>query len=71
MGVAGEIGQYRWFKLSDPEGQQQLLARIQTEAYQSLPYIPTGQIVIPTAYRRELSGIIIAPVVFMWNVAKM
>jgi peptide/nickel transport system substrate-binding protein len=59
-----------WFKLSDPEGQQQLLAQIQTEAYASLPYIPTGQFVIPTAYRRDLHGIIIAPVVFMWNVAK-
>jgi len=26
--------------------------------------------VIPTAYRKNLDGIIIAPVVFLWNVEK-
>jgi peptide/nickel transport system substrate-binding protein len=59
-----------WFATSDPAARKPLADRIQTEAYQSLPYIPTGQFVIPTAYRRDLSGIIISPVVFMWNVAK-
>jgi peptide/nickel transport system substrate-binding protein len=59
-----------WLKASDPAAQRRLAAAIQTEAYQSLPYVPTGQFVIPTAYRRELHGIIIAPVVFIWNVAK-
>jgi peptide/nickel transport system substrate-binding protein len=59
-----------WLKLSDPAGQKRLAAAIQTEAYQSLPYVPTGQFVIPTAYRRDLHGLIIAPVVFMWNVDK-
>jgi peptide/nickel transport system substrate-binding protein len=59
-----------WLKASDLAAQRRLAAAIQTEAYQSLPYIPTGQFLIPTAYRRELHGIIIAPVVFMWNVAK-
>jgi peptide/nickel transport system substrate-binding protein len=59
-----------WFKTPDPAGQRRLAAAIQTEAYQSLPYVPTGQFVIPTAYRHALRGIIIAPVVFMWNVEK-
>jgi peptide/nickel transport system substrate-binding protein len=59
-----------WFKAPDLAGQRRLAAAIQTEAYQSLPYVPTGQFVLPTAYRRTLHGIIIAPVVFMWNVAK-
>jgi len=35
-----------------------------------VPYIPTGQFIIPTAYRKNLSGIIVAPVVFLWNVDK-
>jgi peptide/nickel transport system substrate-binding protein len=59
-----------WFKASDAAGRERLAAAIQTEAYQSLPYIPTGQFVIPTAYRRGLHGIIIAPVLFMWNIDK-
>jgi hypothetical protein len=32
--------------------------------------VPTGQFVAPTAYRKNLEGIIIAPVAFLWNVEK-
>jgi hypothetical protein len=35
-----------------------------------VPYIPTVQFVIPTAYRKNLNGLIVAPVVFLWNVEK-
>jgi len=61
----------QWFKAPDFAAQKQLAANIQTEAYQSeVPYVPTGQFVVPTAYRKNLHGIIIAPVVFLWNVEK-
>ena len=37
-----------------------------------LRFIPQadGQFVIPTAYRKNLYGIIIAPIPFLWNVGK-
>src|SRR5215472_6052936 len=61
-----------WFKAPDLAAQKKLAAEIQVEAYTNdVPYIPTGQFVIPTAYRKNLEGIIIAPVVFLWNVEKM
>jgi len=60
-----------WFKAADLAAQKKLAADIQIEAYtNNVPYIPTGQFVIPTAYRKNLDGIIIAPVVFLWNVEK-
>ncbi len=60
-----------WFKASDLAMQKKLAADIQTEAYtNNVPYVPTGQFVAPTAYRKNLDGIIIAPVVFLWNVEK-
>jgi peptide/nickel transport system substrate-binding protein len=60
-----------WFKAPDFAAQKRLAADIQTEAYaREIPYVPTGQFVIPTAYRRNLAGIIVAPVVFLWNVEK-
>ena len=59
-----------WFKASDPAMQKKLADEIQVEAYQEVPYVPTGQFVVPTAYRKSLDGIIIAPVVFLWNVEK-
>jgi peptide/nickel transport system substrate-binding protein len=60
-----------WFKAPDLEAQKRLAADIQVEAYpNNVPYVPTGQFVVPTAYRKNLDGIIIAPVVFLWNVEK-
>jgi peptide/nickel transport system substrate-binding protein len=60
-----------WFKAPDPAAQKTLAEQIQVEALTvEIPYIPTGQFVVPTAYRKNLDGIIIAPVVFLWNVAK-
>ena len=60
-----------WFKAPDLAAQKQLAADIQVEAYANeIPYVPTGQFVVPTAYRKNLDGIIIAPVVFLWNVEK-
>ena len=43
---------------------------MQKQAFQSVPYVPTAQFIIPTAYRTNLSGVIISPVTFLWNVEK-
>jgi peptide/nickel transport system substrate-binding protein len=60
-----------WFKAPDYDAQKKLAADIQVEAFtQEIPYVPTGQFVIPTAYRKNIYGIISSPVVFMWNVEK-
>jgi peptide/nickel transport system substrate-binding protein len=60
-----------WFKAPDQAAQKKLAADIQVEAYTNeIPYVPTGQFVVPTAYRKNLDGIIVAPVVFLWNVEK-
>ena len=60
-----------WFKAPDPATQKRLAAEIQVEAYTNdVPYVPTGQFIVPTAYRKNLDGIIVAPVVFLWNVEK-
>jgi peptide/nickel transport system substrate-binding protein len=60
-----------WFRAPGLDAQKKLAADIQTENYaNNVPYVPTGQFIVPTAYRKTLSGIIIAPVVFLWNVEK-
>ncbi len=60
----------QWFAAADLDAQKKVAAEIQTEAFQGVPYIPTGQFVIPTAYRKNLKGVTVAPVVFLWNVEK-
>jgi peptide/nickel transport system substrate-binding protein len=59
-----------WVKASDLEDRQAIAAKIQARAFEVVPYIPTGQVAFKTAYRKSLSGVIPAPVILMWNVAK-
>jgi peptide/nickel transport system substrate-binding protein len=61
----------QWFKAPDLAAQKELANAIQVEAYTNeIGYVPTGLFQIPTAYRKNVNGIIIAPVVFLWNVEK-
>ena len=60
----------QWMVAPDQAAQKKIAEEIQTEAFQSVPYIPTGQFVIPTAYRKTLSGVLNAPIIFFWNVHK-
>ena len=60
----------QWMDAPDLEAQQKLAAEIQEEAFASVPFITTGQFVIPTAFRKNLRGVVVAPVVFLWNVEK-
>jgi len=60
----------QWMEAADLEAQKKLAADIQQEAFTSVPFVPTGQFIIPTAYRKGLHGVIVAPVVFLWNVEK-
>jgi peptide/nickel transport system substrate-binding protein len=59
-----------WLKAPDVDAQKKIAADIQAAAMKSVPYVPTGQFLIPTVHRKNLSGIIVAPVVFLWNVEK-
>ncbi len=60
----------QWLDAPDLAAQKKLAVEIQEQAFVSVPYIPTGQFVIPTAYRSSLKGVVPAPIVFIWNVEK-
>jgi peptide/nickel transport system substrate-binding protein len=59
-----------WLKTPDSEARQEIAVKIQERAFETLPYIPTGQWSPVTAYRTNIKGVIIAPALFMWNVEK-
>lgn len=60
----------QWLDAPDLDAQKKLAAAIQQEGFVDVPFIPTGQFVIPTAFRKNLKGVVPAPVVFLWNVEK-
>jgi peptide/nickel transport system substrate-binding protein len=59
-----------WFDAPDAAAQKKLIDAMQAHAWESVPFIPTAQFVIPTAYRGNISGILISPIAFLWNVEK-
>ena len=59
-----------WFDATDAESQKRIAAEVQKRAFESLPYIPTGQFLLYTAYRKSLTGRIPMHVPFMWNIEK-
>jgi len=60
----------QWMLAPDQATQKKTADEIQAEAFQSVPYIPSGQFLIPTAFRKNLEGVLVAPMIFLWNVHK-
>ena len=59
-----------WFNTADAVAAKKAADAVQLEASKFVPYIPTAQFFILTAFRSNLSGAIVAPVTFLWNVEK-
>lgn len=59
-----------WFKAKTPEESKKAAEAVQRRAFEFVPIIPTGQFILPTAFRSNISGLIIAPINLLWNVEK-
>jgi peptide/nickel transport system substrate-binding protein len=60
----------RWLATNDEALQKEIAAEIESQAFQSLPYAPCGQIAQPMAMRKSLTGFINSPAQFFWNLEK-
>ncbi len=59
-----------WFEAKDAATAKKAADAVQRRAFEFVPIIPTGQFILPTAYRSNISGLIIAPINLLWNVEK-
>ena len=66
-----ELEQLRdaWFQAPDLAAQKAIAVKIQQQAFQDVPYLPTGEYYQPTAYRKTLTGVL-KGLPLMWNVKK-
>jgi hypothetical protein len=56
---------------SSPDEQKKIAADIQKEAYDQVIYIPLGQYLAPSAWRKSLSGVLDGPATpVFWNIDK-
>jgi peptide/nickel transport system substrate-binding protein len=61
----------QWMRTTDSEARQEIASAIQERAFEVVPYIPTGQWKSMTAYRKNLAGLVLGPVIFQWGVDKV
>ena len=59
-----------WWEESDPAKRAKLVDAVQTQAYQTLPYIMAGQFRTLTAFRSNLEGIRPTTIPVFWGVEK-
>lgn len=58
-------------RVSTPEEQKKIAAEIQKEVYDQVIYIPLGQYLAPSAWRKSLSGVLDGPATpIFWNIDK-
>ncbi len=60
----------RWIDSSDEAELRRLDREIQARAFEVVPFMPLGQYLPPSAWRRNLRGILKGPVPVFWNVEK-
>jgi peptide/nickel transport system substrate-binding protein len=59
----------QWLLASTLEEQKKLGVQLQLQAFQDVPYIPLGQSIAPTAYRKDIVGVLNGQPTF-WNVRR-
>jgi peptide/nickel transport system substrate-binding protein len=59
-----------WFAAAADVRRRDLADQIQQRAFEFVPYIPTGQLVGRRAFRKNLTGVLDAPLPFLWNIEK-
>ena len=59
-----------WFNAQDAAASKKAASAVQERAFEFVPFIPTGQFILPTAFRSNISGVIIAPIAFLCNIEK-
>jgi peptide/nickel transport system substrate-binding protein len=60
----------QWLKATSLDERKKIAAAIQTRAFEVVPYLPTGQWLPKTAYRKNVKGLLQCPAYLMWNVEK-
>jgi len=57
-----------WFRAADAGQRKHLAEQIQLLAYDEVPYVPWGQYLAPSLYRKQVKGVLNFPAAVLWNV---
>ena len=57
-----------WIRTTDPARRKQLAEQIQVAAFDEVPFVPWGQYVQPSLYRKTVHGVLQFPAALLWNI---
>ena len=60
----------QFLEAPNPQEATRIAAALHARAFESVPFVPLGQFIQPTAFRRNIQGIANAPVPYFWGVSK-
>ena len=60
----------QWIATGDAAKQKEIAASIERRAFEMVPYVPTGLVKQPMAFRRTLKGLILSPIQVFWGIEK-
>ena len=60
----------QWLRTSDLDAQKRIARDIQLQAFEDVPYIPLGQMIAPTAFRSDITGMLQGSVPVFWNLQR-
>ena len=52
------------------DGKKKIIDELQSRLFEVVPYVNYGQWFQPMAWRKNLSGVVVSPVPFFWNIDK-
>jgi len=59
-----------WFEAGDAAARREIAAQMQARAFETVPFVPLGQYKARAAFRSYLTGLVDAPIAFLWNIEK-
>ena len=65
-----EAMRQQWFDAPDLRAQQAVCEQNQRRAFETVPFAPLGQVFQPTAFRKNVSGIVKCAIPLFWGVQK-
>ncbi len=59
-----------WLNAPDKETQKKLIDQMQLRMAQTAPYVNTGLLNQPAAWRKNVEGVLVTPALALWNISK-
>ena len=66
-----EARRLAYLEAATPAARKAAILALQVRFFETFPFVPLGQYLVPTAFRANITGLLHVPGLVMWNVEKL